>query len=62
MAEPRRKEAEACQMWTHRTDQKVANMETSVVAALLFLPCRAFADICFREKVQLTCLAENLES
>lgn len=42
------------------TDQKVENMETSVVVALLFQSCSAFADIGFREKVQFMCFSEKL--
>lgn len=47
-------------MDAHHADQKAANMETSVVAALLFQSCRASADFGCEEKAQLTCLAEKL--
>lgn len=44
----------------YHADQKAANMETSVVAALLFQSCRASADFGCEEKAQLMCLAEKL--
>lgn len=47
-------------MDAHHTDQKAANMETSVVAALLFQACRVSADFGCGEKAQLICLAEKL--
>lgn len=47
-------------MDAYHADQKAANMETSVVAALLFQSCRASADFGRGEKAQLTCLAEKL--
>lgn len=47
-------------MHAYHADQKAANMETSVVAALLFQSCRASADFGCEEKSQLMCLAEKL--
>lgn len=44
----------------YHADQKAANMETSVIAALLFQSCRTSADFGYGEKAQLMCLAEKL--
>lgn len=47
-------------MDAYHADQKAANMETSVVAALLFQSCKASADFGCEEKAQLTRLPEKL--
>lgn len=44
----------------YHTDQKVASMEAGGGVALLFQPCRAFADTGLKGKVQLACLSEKL--
>lgn len=57
MEEPRSREGLACQKWIGIHME--ASMEVSGGVALIFQPCRAFAD-CLRGKVQLACLSEKI--